>query len=126
MPGRSKQPDAKPPDAGGAVQGARDRAAGSDPPLSRGGGPDLPGQDRQNALPGAARRGRRRPATALGNTGKPLVPPEPLLAGGVATQAFQEPPTATAPPSVSGTVSLPPGKARLRRLSESPFRPTDS
>jgi hypothetical protein len=39
----------------------------------------------------------------------------PLLASGDLGYAFQEPPEVFAPRAVSFVVSLPPGKARLRR-----------
>ena len=51
---------AEPSDARGAVEGGRDRARRGDQDLRRGARPDLPGQDRQDPVPGAARGDRAR------------------------------------------------------------------
>src|SRR5437868_8385189 len=56
---------AKPPDAGGAVEGAWNRSPRGDQGLRAGVDPDLPGQDRQDAVPGSAPGARRDAATSL-------------------------------------------------------------
>src|SRR5919201_4744917 len=54
----------EPPHARGAVEGTGDRPPGSHPRLCRRGRAHLPGQDRQDVVPGAA-RGARGAAEAL-------------------------------------------------------------
>src|SRR6266498_5943411 len=49
----------EPPHARGAVEGTRDRPPGGHPRLRRGRCAHLPGQDRQDAVPGTARSARR-------------------------------------------------------------------
>src|SRR5205807_5128956 len=49
----------EPPHARGAVEGTGDRPPGGHPRLRRGRCAHLPGQDRQDAVPGAARSARR-------------------------------------------------------------------
>src|SRR5439155_2661432 len=56
---------AKPPDAGGAVEGAWNRSPRGDQGLRAGVDPDLPGQDRQDAVPGSAPGARRDAAAPL-------------------------------------------------------------
>src|SRR5438445_6713517 len=58
---------AKPPDAGGAVEGAWNRSPRGDQGLRAGVDPDLPGQDRQDAVPGSAPGARRDAAAPLGS-----------------------------------------------------------
>src|SRR6185312_15210511 len=62
-PGRSAH--GKPPDAGRALEGARDRSPGGDQGLCRGVDPDLPGEDRQDPVPGSASGARRDAAAPL-------------------------------------------------------------
>src|SRR5919197_4279601 len=57
----------EPPHARGAVEGTGDRPPGGHPRLRRGRRAHLPGQDRQDAVPGAA-RGARGASEALGTT----------------------------------------------------------
>src|SRR2546423_15653133 len=60
-----RPPDAEPPDAGRVVEGAWDRSPRGDQGLRAGVDPDLPGQDRQDAVPGSAPGARRDAATSL-------------------------------------------------------------
>src|SRR5690242_8605545 len=65
----------EPPHARGAVEGTGDRPPGSHPRLRRGRGAHLPGQDRQDAVPGAARGARGAPkALSDGSRGHSRVP----------------------------------------------------
>src|SRR5439155_22378498 len=74
---KERSVDGKPPHARGAVQGTRDRPPRGHPRLRRRRCADLPGQDRQDAVPGPA-RGARCVAEALVTTwGKPCFPHEP-------------------------------------------------
>src|SRR2546423_6787991 len=60
-----RPPDAEPPDAGRVVERAWDRAPRGDQSLRAGVDPDLPGQDRQDAVPGSAPGPRRDAAAPL-------------------------------------------------------------
>src|SRR4051794_16330184 len=81
--GEENTTDAEPPDARGALEGTRDRQAGRDPRLPAGRRAHLPGQDRQDALPGAAPGDRRRRAAALAAA----VTPSPWRANAPATSS---------------------------------------
>src|SRR3954452_1774798 len=74
-PGRSTS--GEPPDAGRAVEGDEDRPRGDHQGLPAGRCPDLPGQDRQDAVPGAARGIGRRLAAALPLRARPAGAPQP-------------------------------------------------
>src|SRR6476646_2079834 len=70
---KERSVDGEPPNARGAVQGIRDRASRGDPGLRRRRRAHLSGEDRQDAVPGAA-RGAGGFAEALkrdGGTGSP-------------------------------------------------------
>src|SRR3954447_15373220 len=74
-PGRSTS--GEPPDAGRAVEGDEDRPRGDHQGLPAGRCPDLSGQDRQDAVPGAARGDGRRLAAALPLRARPAGAPQP-------------------------------------------------